>query len=172
MYYGPEGDAEPVTNSLGVIDLSDVGTPVLLGLVRLSTDGLQITDVLLREDQAFGGLQSGTFDRGKVLVVGLTNEANPRVVGEIDGVGGRLALGAEGSLLFSTTYSSFGTFATEVCPAFFRPGSGRRGRQDQGGAGSASAYRLYACGVTHPCRKDTLDVRPEVLQHGDYPAAP
>jgi hypothetical protein len=91
--------------ALAVVDLANPMTPALLGWTELATGGLGPVDVVLKGDQAFVGLQGGSG--GRTLVVSLATLSQPRVVGTIEGVGGRLAVGDNG-ILIGSAYSPFG----------------------------------------------------------------
>jgi lysophospholipase L1-like esterase len=62
-------------------------------------------DVVLKGDTAFVGMQGATGTR--TLLVSLATLSQPRVVGTIEGVGGRLAVGDNG-ILYGSAYSPFG----------------------------------------------------------------
>jgi RHS repeat-associated protein len=91
--------------ALAVVDLTDPAVPVLLGWVALLAPGFSATDVILKGDQAFVGMQNSTG--GRTLVLSLASLGQPRVIGTIDGVGGRLAMGNNG-ILYGSAYSPFG----------------------------------------------------------------
>jgi hypothetical protein len=85
---------------LMVVSLTDPQNPVGLGYVPLESAWLD--DVILKDDLALLG------DSKQVTLVSLTDLARPRILGTVQGVGGRLALGENGSILFSTERSQFG----------------------------------------------------------------
>jgi hypothetical protein len=91
--------------ALAVVDLTDPAVPVLLGWVALVAPGFSATDVILKGDQAFVGMQGAAG--GRTLVVSLANLSQPRVVGTIPNVGGRLSIGDNG-ILYGSAYSPFG----------------------------------------------------------------
>jgi RHS repeat-associated protein len=91
--------------SLAVVDITDPGAPVLLGWAPLGTAGFSPMDVILKGDQVFVGMQGQAG--GKTLVVSLASLSHPRVVGVVEGVGGRLSLRNDG-ILYGSAYSSFG----------------------------------------------------------------
>jgi hypothetical protein len=84
---------------LMVVSLFDPEHPKGLGYLLL--DDATVGDVLLKDDLVLLGGST------QVTVVSLTNPTQPRKVGTITGVGGRLALGPN-NVLFSTAHSVFG----------------------------------------------------------------
>ena len=85
---------------LMVVSLYDPQNPVGLGYVPLE-DGT-VGDVILKDDLALLGGSK------QVTLVSLTDKTRPKVLGTAQGVGGRLALGENGSILFGTERSVFG----------------------------------------------------------------
>lgn len=85
---------------LVVVSLFDPQNPVGLGYVLL--DDATVGDVILKDDVALLGGSK------QVTLVSLADSARPKVLGTAQGVGGRLALGENGSVLFSTERSVFG----------------------------------------------------------------
>ncbi len=94
---GQDTQAKPL---LMVVKLEDPSHPVGLGYVQL--DDATIQDVILKDDQALLG---GT---NQVTLVSLADPTNPTVLGTVQGVGGRLAIGSDGAILFGTAHSVFG----------------------------------------------------------------
>jgi hypothetical protein len=90
---------------LAVVDLADPATPALLGWVKLETGGFGPTDVILNGDTALVGMQGG--QGGQTLVVSLASLTQPRLIGTIANIGGRLAIGDNG-ILYGSAYSPFG----------------------------------------------------------------
>jgi hypothetical protein len=97
------GTIEQETQSrplLMVVSLFDPSNPIGLGYVLL--EDATVADVILKDDLALlGGSR-------QVTLVSLTDKTRPKVLGTAPGVGGRLALGPDGSILFSTERSVFG----------------------------------------------------------------
>jgi hypothetical protein len=85
---------------LMVVGLTDPSHPMGLGYVKL--DDATVIDVILKDDLALLGGSK------QVTLVSLTDPAHPAVIGTVQGVGGRLAVGENGSILFSTERSVFG----------------------------------------------------------------
>ena len=85
---------------LMVVSLYDPQNPVGLGYVLL--DDATVGDVILKDDLALLGGSK------QVTLVSLTDPTRPKVLGTVSGVGGRLALGENGLILFGTAHSVFG----------------------------------------------------------------
>jgi hypothetical protein len=85
---------------LMVVRLYDPSHPVGLGYVQL--DDATVGDVILKDDLALLGGSK------QVTLVSLTDPARPKFLGTAAGVGGRLALGENSLILFSTERSVFG----------------------------------------------------------------
>jgi len=85
---------------LMVVSLYDPQNPVGLGYVQM--DDASVGDVILKDDLALLG------GNKQVTLVSLTDKTRPKVLGTAAGVGGRLALDANGTILFSTERSVFG----------------------------------------------------------------
>jgi hypothetical protein len=85
---------------LMVVSLYDPQNPVGLGYVQL--DDASVGDVILKDDLALLGGSK------QVTLVSLTDKTRPKILGTAPGVGGRLALGDNGSILFATERSVFG----------------------------------------------------------------
>jgi hypothetical protein len=90
---------------LAVVDLEDPAAPALLSWVKLETGGFGPTDVILNGDTALVGMQGG--QGGQTLVVSLASPTQPRLIGTIPNIGGRLAMGDNG-ILYGSAYSPFG----------------------------------------------------------------
>jgi hypothetical protein len=72
-----------------------------VGLGYVSLESAWLDDVILKDDLALLGGSK------QVTLVSLTDLARPKILGTVQGVGGRLALG-DGDILFSTERSQFG----------------------------------------------------------------
>ena len=73
-----------------------------MGLGYVQLDDATVGDVILKDDLALLGGSK------QVTLVSLTDKTRPKVLGTAPGVGGRLAIGENGAILFSTERSVFG----------------------------------------------------------------
>jgi RHS repeat-associated protein len=95
------GTGTPGGLGLMVVDLADPAEPQAVGFVPLPPDVAFSPDAVIKDDWA---LVSGT---SSVHVVSLATLSAPSVMGQIQGLAGRLSLG-EGGLVFATARSAFG----------------------------------------------------------------
>lgn len=74
-----------------IVDMTDARAPKLLGTVAIPSFPAGVrSDLLLQDDKLLVGTDSQTY------IVGLANPSQPQLLGQIAGVAGRLAAGADG----------------------------------------------------------------------------